>query len=130
MKKIVYDIVYLCLGGIALYTRVSLGENSDVLKYMSIVNQLAGAVTLLMIWYEAFYKMQKEIKQQKRSLKRLNKFVWFLIIGALFYYGLIHVLYLRFDASVLNDLITIVTLTIALTDDLWVAILQTLFYKK
>lgn len=130
MKHIVLELIYLCLGIIALYVRITLKADSDTLYYMSLINKFAGFVTVIMILFHALISMIKDIKQQKRSLKRIKwYFIFSIVIISIYWFAIIEI-YHKFDAAKLNDIVTLVTLTIALTDDLWSVLLQTLFYKR
>ena len=128
MKHLIYYLVYICLGVFAILGRTSLKSSSDIVTYMSIVNQIAGFVTLIMIYYRAFIEMSKKSKKENKRLKHLNCFVLCFFISILIYWSIIVVLYHIFDPANLNDSVTIITLVFALTDDLWSCILQTIFY--
>lgn len=130
MKQIIFELIYICLGIIALCVRISSKVDTSTIYYMSVINQIAGFVTLIMILYHAINNMVKHIKDNGRSLKRLNAFVIFSISIIFIYWIVILVIYQKFNAADLNDVLTIVTLTIALTDDLWSNILQAIFYKR
>lgn len=130
MKQIIFELIYICLGIVAFFVRISLKSDADIVYYMSIVNQIAGFVTLIMIIYHSIGDMTKKIKNENKSLKRLNGIVAFSFVSILVYWIVIINIYNNFNPAEVNDIVTIITLVFALTDDLWSSVLQALFYKK
>lgn len=127
MKKIGLLVGYLVLGGIALGVRILKVE--DTIYYMSIINIFAGFVTLAMILINVLARMIDRIKEKQQSLKRINKFCIFALLCLIIYGMFIKNCYQIYDAELLNDAMTICTLTIALTTDLFENILLAIFYK-
>lgn len=128
MSKFCFWAMYICLGIIAFKVRITLSEE-DVVNYMTIINQIAGFATLIMILFNVIVHIRKKIKQEQKSMKRLKGILIFSVISIFVYWYGINKLYGKHPAEVLNDSITIITLTIALTTELYENILKTIFYK-
>ncbi len=128
MKKMIFIIVYICLGIVALGVRISLKE-VDVTYYMSVINQFAGFATIVMILGTVYVKMVQEIKKADKSYKRLIPFCVFSVVVIIIYWLFIIFAYQKYSANLLNDIVTICSLTIALTTELYESLLLAMFYK-
>ena len=68
MSKLCFWVMYICLGFIAFKVRIMLSEE-DVVNYMTIINQIAGFATLIMILFNVLVHIRKKIKQEQKSMK-------------------------------------------------------------
>ena len=129
MGKIAFIIVYWVVGYFAAQGRFLLNESSEIIYYMCYVNKIAGFVTMLTILYNVFRYMWIKIKVEGKSLKRIRGFLVFSLICIIAYWWLIYRLYIKYPAELMNDLVTICTLTVALTTDFYESFLKAMFYK-
>lgn len=130
MKKMGFIVIYLCLGVVALIVRISLSSDSEVEKYMSIINQIAGFATIIMILYNVLMAIINKVKKDERSMKRLIPFCSFSIFVIMIYWFSVKGVYQEYPITLLNDMVTICSLTIALTNDLYEGFLIAIFYRE
>lgn len=129
MKKIVFEGIFFVLGLIVVVERITLRSEVDVVHYMAKVNQIAGFVTLIMTFYQVGHNINKKIREKNQNLKRIKPFFIACFWGIIIYWLLIYFAYKKCGAVLSNDIVTVITLLIALTDDIWIGVLQALFYK-
>lgn len=128
MKKIAFEILYICLGVVAFVTRIKLnGGETDY--YMSVINWIAGFATILLILYDVLCRMIKKLKKKDGNARRSTKFVIFALSIMILYWTVVVILYKKFDTTLLNDLITVCSLTLALTSDFFESLLLAIFCK-
>lgn len=129
MDKLLFGIIYWVLGIIVLVVRCSLVDGNDVVYCMTVVNKFAGFVTLIMIFYNVCSDIRKKIQEKHKGLKGLKAVLFFSVLVLVGYWELINELYKKFPVDIMNDSITIVTLTIALTTSVVESFLKAIFYK-
>lgn len=127
MKNLIFQILYICLGVIAVAVR--LGNSGNMHAYMCTINQIAGFVTILVLLFNVLNRMLDKIKKREQSKRRCIKFIVFSSVIITIYWIVIILVYKYFDQTVLNDLLGIVSLTLALTSGLFEGILLSIFYK-
>lgn len=130
MKKIGFIAFYICLGAVAFGVRLSLDSDENVVYYMSIINQIAGFATIITILCNVLIDIKQRIKKNNKSMKPLKRFLLFMAVLIIVYWTFIKYVYYRYPATLLNDIVTICTLTIALTTDLYESFLIAIFYKR
>jgi len=124
------------LGIIAIYYRTVQDNDYALLTYMSIVNSIAMFLSCMLLFGEVDYRMvqfhKKDLEQYNGNHKRnwtigLFRFIW--AISSLLLVVLLAIILFRLKSDLINDLITIGTLTLALTTEMLSKLIAVLFYS-
>ena len=129
MKKLVFEGIFIVLGLIAVIERIAIKTDVNIVHYMSRVNQIAGFVTLVMIFYQAGHNINKKISENNQNSKKIKSFFMASFFVVIIYWLVVYFTYQKCGPVLMNDIVTVITLAVALTDDLWIGALQALFYK-